>query len=130
MFGIFSKSKKSSSKKKKKKGSAKARKKPVEAPLDATAATQSDIIIEEEQAPPSPAASIASAQEKLDQAKANLDSGNFKKGLAPGDRQALIQQALAVHKVQSKLLDDLGEDTKERLRSIAMEKVFKIPPKN
>ncbi len=84
----------------------------------------------EKQAPPSSPASIASAQEKLDQAKANLEAGNFKKGLAPGDREALIQQALAVHKIQSKLIDDLGEDTKERLRSIAMEKVFKIPPKS
>jgi hypothetical protein len=127
MFGIFSKSKKASSKKKKKKGSAKA-KKPAEALLDENIEVP-EIPIEQELSPPPPD-SIASAQEKLDQAKANLEAGNFKKKMAPGDRQALIEQALAVHKVQSKLLDDLDPDIKQRLRTLAMEKVFKITPKN
>ena len=76
------------------------------------------------------ASSISSAQEKLDQAKANLAAGNFKAGSSPAERATLIEQALAVHKVQSKLVDDLGEDTKQRLRTIAKEKIFKIPPKN
>ena len=129
MFGIFSKSKKASSKKKRKKGSAKAIK-PAEALPDENIEVP-EIPIEQELSPPPLApGSIASAQEKLDQAKANLEAGNLKKKLAPGDRQALIEQALAVHKVQSKLLDDLDPDIKQRLRTLAMEKVFKITPKN
>jgi hypothetical protein len=129
MFGIFSKSKKASSKKKKKKGSAKA-KKPAEALLDENIEVPEIPFEQELSPPPSAPDSIASAQEKLDQAKANLEAGNFKNKLAPGDRQALIEQALAVHKVQSKLLDDLDPDIKQRLRTLAMEKVFKITPKN
>ena len=39
----------------------------------------------------------------------------------PQNREDLIKQALAVHKVQSKLLDNLDEDTRRRLRKLAME---------
>ena len=132
MFELFSKSKKKkpSSNKKKKKRSTKTAKatEPTDAELVAEAVS---LAVEEELNPPPPSnVSIASAQEKLDQAKANLDAGNFKTKLAPSDREVLIQQALAVHKVQSKLIDDLGEETKQRLRTFAMEKVFKITPKD
>jgi hypothetical protein len=48
---------------------------------------------------------------------------------ARNKRQALINRALKVHKEQAKLLDNLGEDTKDRLRDIAIEKIFKIKPK-
>lgn len=120
MFGIFSKSKKSSSKKKK--NSAKAKKS--SGVKKAERVTAPPVAPLEEQ--PSSPTSIASAQEKLTQAKARLESGEFKRKLGPSDRQALIQQAMAVHKVQSKLIDDLGDETKQRLRSLAMEKVFKI----
>ncbi len=136
MFGIFSKSKKkkASSKKKKKNGQ---KNNPAEAAKssefgEAELMAEAVSLAKEEELAPAPHSheSIASAQEALDQAKANLDAGNFKKKLAPSEREALIQQALAVHKVQSKLIDDLGEETKQRLRTFAMEKVFKITPKN
>ena len=126
MFGIFSKSKKASSKKKKTKG-----KKAGKAPRDKNVAAESESAVEAQPSPPpSSSGSIASAQGKLDQAKANLEAGNFKTKLAPGDRQALIEQAMAVHKEQSKLLDDLDDATRQRLRDFAMEKVFKISDKN
>ena len=129
MFGIFSKSKKASSKKVKKKKNSKVNE-PVQALPEKNLEPPETSNRQELSSPPASPDSITSAQEKLDQAKANLEAGNFKNKLAPGDRQALIEQALAVHKVQSKLLDNLDPDTKQRLRTLAMEKVFKITPNN
>ncbi len=133
MFGIFSKSKKPASKKKKKSGTKKKKKAASAEPVVEPAVEPVSKSQEETElldGAVAAASSISSAQEKLDQAKANLDAGNFKSKSSPAERTALIQQALAVHKVQSKLVDDLGEDTKQRLRTLAKEKIFKIPPKN
>ena len=133
MFGIFSKSKKTA--KKKKKSDAKKKKKTT-APAKSAAKPVADPVSESQEevelldGAVAAASTISSAQEKLDQAKANLAAGNFKTGSSPTERAALIQKALAVHKVQSKLVDDLGEDTKQRLRTLAKEKIFKISPKN
>tara|TARA_B100000315_G_C14579223_1_gene589571 strand:+ start:1504 stop:1896 length:393 start_codon:yes stop_codon:yes gene_type:complete len=130
MFGIFSKSKKPAAKKKKKSGSKKKKKTvaPAEPVTDSGVETQPETELLDGAV--AAASTISSAQEKLDQAKENLAAGNFKSKSSPADRAALIEQALAVHKVQSKLVDDLGEDTKQRLRTIAKEKIFKIQPKN
>jgi hypothetical protein len=95
MFGIFSKSKKTSSKKKKP-GKKKSKKGDAEANTEASSQPKS--FAEDAAAPSDSPSSIVSAQEKLDAAKANLEAGNFKQKLAPDDREALIQQAMAVHK--------------------------------
>jgi len=60
---------------------------------------------------------------RLDAAKSALDAGTKVGKLPAGGRQKLIQQALAVHNVQSKLLDDLDEGTKQKLRELALQKL-------
>ena len=63
------------------------------------------------------------AGKSLEAAKAALQSdepGN----LTPDGRKKLIAQAMAVHKVQSRLLDDLDPETKQRLRALAMQKLI------
>ncbi|MFP6735614.1 MAG: hypothetical protein VB959_17490 [Rhodospirillales bacterium] len=63
------------------------------------------------------------AGKSLEAAKAALQSdepGN----LTPNGRKKLIAQAMAVHKVQSRLLDDLDPETKQRLRALAMQKLI------
>jgi len=52
----------------------------------------------------------------LDEASAELER---KKNLPPG-RQALIEEALSVHDHQSKLLDDLPKEQREKLVVMAM----------
>ena len=131
MFGFFSKKKKSAEPDKKKKAAsdAPAAKKPVPqiaAPVKATAkaapekpATKADslktaIAAMEGEAPP------VSAGATLDRAKDALD-----KRAVPTDRKALIEQALAIQKTQAKLLDKLPEETRQKLRTLAM-KAFVI----
>ena len=45
-------------------------------------------------------------------------------------RQMLIKNAIVIHKRQSQLLDNLNEETKNRLQSFAMNSVFKIKEKD
>lgn len=65
-----------------------------------------------------------SASDSLERAKAKLA-----KKAVPGSREALIEQALAVHKQQAKKLDNLPEDTRMRLRAMAL-KAFVLPGDN
>lgn len=55
-------------------------------------------------------------QRAIDAASAELER---KKNLPPG-RQALIEQALSIHDHQTKLLDDLPKDQREKLIVMAM----------
>ena len=41
-------------------------------------------------------------------------------------RKILIKNAITIHKRQSKLLDNLNEETKNELQEFAMKKVFNI----
>jgi hypothetical protein len=44
-------------------------------------------------------------------------------------RKMLIKNAIVIHKRQSELLDNLNEETKNRLQAFAMKSVFKIKGK-
>ena len=76
-----------------------------------------------------PAAAAAepktSAGANLERAKAALD----KRANVPTDRKELIQRALAVHQTQSKLLDRLPDETRQRLRAMAL-KAFVLGDKD
>ena len=63
------------------------------------------------------------AGKSLEAAKAALQSDDAA-NLTPADRKKLIAQALAVHSVQSRLLDDLDPETKQRLRALAMQNLI------
>ncbi len=131
MFGLFSKSKKPAGKK----GNTTAKNKNA---AKKPAATKPDTVkqaaVAEEppqlRIPTNNTDALSEAQAKLDMAKARLDNANFNRGAAPTERKKLIEQALAVHKIQAKLLDDLDEDTKLKLRTLAMEKMFLNKPDN
>jgi hypothetical protein len=73
----------------------------------------------------SPDQSMVKAAERLDQAREKLDvaTDNGKKS-GQVSRQELIAEAMAVHKVQSRLLDDLDEETRTKLRALAIKKMF------
>ena len=45
-------------------------------------------------------------------------------------RRMLIKNAIVIHKRQSELLDNLNEETKNRLQAFAMKSVFKIKEKD
>ncbi|MDP6427432.1 MAG: hypothetical protein QGH73_17985 [Rhodospirillales bacterium] len=81
------------------------------------------IILDDIPAAPKPRAKPLDAGERLEQAKAALQSDQMTGKLMPADRRKLIEQALAVHNVQSRLLDDLDDDTKQRLCALAMQKL-------
>ena len=74
--------------------------------------------------PPLPAKPV-SAGANLEKARDAL----AKKSAAPMDRKALIEQALAIQQTQAKMLDKLPEETRQKLRAMAM-KTFVIdqPP--
>tara|TARA_B100000427_G_scaffold326681_1_gene335794 strand:+ start:1371 stop:1733 length:363 start_codon:yes stop_codon:yes gene_type:complete len=77
-------------------------------------------------AEPQPASSEelrAAARQALDQAEKELAS----KPKPTADRKALIQQALAVRKKQTTLLDELGPDQKLKLQAMALE-AFGLDP--
>ena len=73
---------------------------------------------------PAPEPAPVNAAAKLDAAKAALDSGKSKSKLAPSDRQKLIRQALAIQQVQSKLLDDIDDETRRKLQGLAVDTLF------
>ena len=69
-----------------------------------------------------PDQTLDQAAEKLEAARRQLDNGATADDTpAQQNREDLIKQALAVHKAQSKLLDNLDEDTRRRLKTLAME---------
>ena len=78
-----------------------------------------------EQAPPPAAADRPASPEELrhaarqalDQAEKELAS----KPKLTGERKALIQEALAVRKQKTKILDELGPDQKLKLQAMALE---------
>ena len=123
MFGIFSK------KKPAKGDAAKSAKAAAEKPAAKKAAA----------APPQPPAKAkaaapnastrpeppVSAGSNLDRAKSALD-----KRAVPADRQKLIQQALAVHQAQSKKLDQLPDETRQKLRAMALKAFVLGGPKD
>ncbi len=114
MFGLFSKKKKpvKSAAKKKEAGDKPVTKKA--APEKPTAKKDSlkAAIAALETEPP------VSAGATLDRAKDALA-----KRTVPTDRKQLIEQALAIQKTQAKLLDKLPDETRQKLRAMAM-KVF------
>lgn len=78
--------------------------------------------------PVTPDQALHRAAEKLEAVRCQLDRGATADDKPPEqDREDLIKQALAVHKVQRKLLDNLDKDTRRRLRALAM-KAMAIKP--
>ena len=62
------------------------------------------------------------AAEKLESTIRNLNArGTANYQPTPADKRKLINQALAIQKTQSKLLDGLDDDTRRRLKSLAIE---------
>ena len=125
MFNLFSKSKK----KTKAAGTSKVRKKSADKKTTPKKANK------KKQKNPGPSPETSSGQpngtpdqtldqaaEKLEAARRLLDNdATAEDNSAQQSREDLIKQALAVHKVQSKLLDNLDEDTRRRLKTLAME---------
>jgi len=62
------------------------------------------------------------AAEKLESTIRNLNArGTANYQPTPADKRKLINQALAIQKTQSKLLDGLDDDTRRRLKTLAIE---------
>ena len=59
----------------------------------------------------------------LDVAKEALQANAPSAG-TPAGRKKAIAEAMAVHSTQSKLLDDLDPETRQRLRALAMQKLI------
>lgn len=93
-------------------------KKPVQKSDPEQDALRAAIAILEGDAPegqPQPAKPI-SAGANLDKAREAL----AKKTVAPMDRKALIEQALAIQQTQAKMLDKLPDATRQKLRALAI----------
>ena len=70
----------------------------------------------------SPDQSMNLAAEKLESTIRNLNArGTANYQPIPADKQKLINQAIAIQKTQSKLLDGLDDDTRRRLKTLAIE---------
>ena len=70
----------------------------------------------------SPDQSMNLAAEKLESTIRNLNArGTANYQPTPADKQKLINQAIATQKTQSKLLDGLDDDTRRRLKTLAIE---------
>ncbi|PIW27832.1 MAG: hypothetical protein COW30_09240 [Rhodospirillales bacterium CG15_BIG_FIL_POST_REV_8_21_14_020_66_15] len=84
-----------------------------------------------EQAPAAtPEAQPASAEELRVAARQALEQAEKELAAKPrltADRKALIQQALAVRKQKTRILDDLGPDQKIKLQAMALE-AFGLDP--
>ena len=121
MFNLFSKSKK----KAKAADTAKARKKSADkttAPKKANKKKQKYPGQSSEQPPMTPIQTLHQAAENLEAVRRQLDNGATADNKSPPhDREDLIKHAIAIHKVQSKLLDNLDEGTRRRLKNLAME---------
>ena len=70
----------------------------------------------------SPDQNMNLAAEKLESTIRNLNArGTANYQPTPADKQKLINQAIAIQKTQSKLLDGLDDDTRRRLKTLAIE---------
>ena len=70
----------------------------------------------------SPDQSMNLAAEKLEATIRNLNArGTANYQPTSVDKQKLINQAIAIQKTQSKLLDGLDDDTRRRLKTLAIE---------
>ena len=70
----------------------------------------------------SPDQNMNLASEKLESTIRNLNArGKANYQRIPADKQKLINQAIAIQKTQSKLLDGLDDDTRRRLKTLAIE---------
>ena len=107
MFNFFNKTKKTAkSKKKNKKADASLKK-------SSTSGRKSNV---------SPDQSMNLAAEKLESTIRNLNARDkVKNQPTPPDKRKLINQAIAIQKSQSKLLDGLDDDTRRRLKALALE---------
>jgi len=67
------------------------------------------------------------AAEKLESTLRNLNASKTNnKSRSPADKQKLIRKAVAIQRAQSKVLDGLDDDTRRRLKALALElMVFK-----
>ena len=121
MFNLFSKSKK----KAREAGAAKAHKKFVDtktASKKAKKKQQKNTGPSSELPPTTPDQTLHQAAEQLEAARRQLDnSSTADVKPPPQDREDLIKRALAIQKAQSRLLDNLDEDTRRRLKALAME---------
>ena len=116
MFNLFSKSKK----KTKAAGTAEARKKSANKKKQKNPGPPSEAYSCQPNVTPDQ--TLNQAAEKLEAMRRQFDNGTTADDTpAQQNREDLIKQALAVHKVQSKLLDNLDEDTRRRLKTLAME---------
>jgi hypothetical protein len=139
MFNIFSKKKAEKPKAKKSKsakaksakgksakgkGGRKAVGEASEEPATEPAPKSREILLDEfPAAPKRKRAKPVDASQSLDAAKAALQSDE-PGAQTPAGRKKVIAQALAVHSAQSRLLDDLDPDLKQRLRTLAMQKLI------
>ena len=107
MFNLFNKNKKAAkSKTKNKKAVARLKK-------GSTSGQKSKV---------SPDQSMNLAAEKLESTIRNLNArGTANYQATPADKQKLINQAIAIQKTQTKLLDGLDDDTRRRLKTLALE---------
>ena len=107
MFNFFNKTKKTAkSKTKKKKADASLKK-------SSTSSQKSKISADQ---------SMNLAAEKLESTIRNLNArGTANYQPTPADKRKLINKALAIQKTQSKLLDGLDDDTRRRLKTLAIE---------
>ena len=133
MFNIFSKKRAEKPKAKKSKsakgkgakgkgGKAKASLEPApDAP--ATPKSQEILLDEIPAAPKRKRAKPVDASQSLDAAKEALQSDESGRK-TPASRKKAIAQAMAVHSAQSRLLDDLDPELKQRLRALAMQKLI------
>ena len=112
MFKIFNKSKKSS-------GTTKRLKKTTSA-INGKAKSNGKNVLSSGQ-------NMNNAAEKLETTIRHLNKGKIANSKPPSlDKRNLIKRALEIQKVQSKLLDDLDTDTRQRLKAMALElMVFK-----
>ena len=120
MFNLFSKSKKNAksaetAKARKKSTDKKTNKKKQKNPGPSPKASSGQPTVTPDQTLDQAAERLAAARRQLDNSATADDT------LPVQDREDLIKEALAVHKAQSKLLDNLDEDTRRRLKTLAME---------
>ena len=107
MFNFFTKSKKAAK--------SKTKNKKVDASLKKSSTSSQKSKISADQ-------SMNLAAEKLESTIRNLNArGTANYQPTPADKQKLINQAIATQKTQSKLLDGLDDDTRRRLKTLAIE---------
>ena len=107
MFNFFNKTKKTANSKTKNKKAVASLKK------SSTSSQKSKV---------SPDQNMNLAAEKLESTIRNLNArGTANYQPTPADKQKLINQAIAIQKTQLKLLDGLDDDTRRRLKTLAIE---------